>query len=115
LIWRFIRVVWNIVLCPNPSTLFLLYLKAARYDPTKVARSLRQKCTTVHGQFDWDLLGREVGCCFNAIPGNVTFFSGPIAGEYKPKERKQRAPRSKDEEEVSYQLMLIINKLLRSV
>lgn len=74
--------------------------QAARYDPTKVARSLRQKCTTVHGQFDWDLLGREVGCCFNAIPGNVTFFSGPIAGEYKPKERKQRAPRSKDEEEV---------------
>jgi len=71
--------------------------------------------STVHGQFDWDLLGREVGCCFNAIPGNVTFFSGPIAGEYKPKERKQRAPRSKDEEEVSYQLMLIINKLLRSV
>jgi hypothetical protein len=73
--------------------------KAARYDPTKVARSLRKKCT-VHGVFDWDLLGREVGSCFNTVPGNVVFFSGPIAAEYKPKERKQRTPRTRDEEEV---------------
>lgn len=78
-----------------------ILFKVARYDPIKVARTLRQKCTTIHGQFDWDLLGREVGCCFNAIPGNVTFFSGPMAREYKPKERKQRAAKSKDEEEVS--------------
>jgi hypothetical protein len=66
----------------------------------KVARSLRQKCTTAHGVFDWDLLGREVGSCFNTIPGNVVFFSGPIAAEYKPKERKQRTPRAREEEEV---------------
>jgi len=87
--------------------------KAARYDPMKVARRLREKCTA-HGAFDWELLGREVGACFNAIPGNVVFFSGPVAAEYKPKERKQRAPRAKEEEEVEEEAPEELKKMEKS-
>merc|ERR1711983_177792 len=74
-------------------------MKLPSYNADVLASKLREKCTS-NGNFDWGMLGREVGVCFNAAP-LVSFFNGPMNSEYVVKVRQQRKQRSRqvDEEE----------------
>jgi len=38
--------------------------------------------------FDWVMLGRESGICFNSVPDRVRFLAGPMEAEREAKERK---------------------------
>jgi len=87
--------------------LFLSFFQVPRYDPLRFTQKLRQKCTAKQGGsgsfFDWAMLGKETGTCYNAVPSRVQFLGGPLVADFAPKERKQRAKRQKvesdDEEE----------------
>ena len=72
-----------------------------RYDAVRFTQKLCQKCTSRQGNsaafFDWAMLGRETGTCFNAVPSRVQFMAGPLGADFCPKERKQRAKRQKVE------------------
>ena len=48
--------------------------------------------------FDWRLLGREAGTCFNSVPSRVSFLHGPIDVVYVPKERKKRERRRNEDD-----------------
>ena len=78
------------------SFLDLLYtiIQVARFDADKLARTLRSKLseeTTAGRQFNWTLLGRECGICFNAAPAGVRFLAGSIDMEGQKVARKARA------------------------
>lgn len=72
--------------------------QGARYDAAKFARKLREKCTGPSGKFDWNLLGREAGTCFNSVPSGISFLCGPMDLVYEPKERKVRQRRVVEED-----------------
>lgn len=82
-------------------------LQVPRYDPQKLTRKLKQKCTTGPDKdtFDWELLGKACATCFQSVPtGMISFLNGPLEAGYKPKERKKperrrRVQEASDEEE----------------
>ena len=64
-----------------------------RFDATKLACKIRSKCSTGQGssrQFNWSLIGRECGICFNALPTGVTFLAGTMDQEESFKARRAR-------------------------
>lgn len=66
-----------------------------------MARTLRSKLSeesTEGGgrQFDWNLLGRECGICFNGPPSGVRFLAGTVDIEGEKVVRKARAARRKE-------------------
>lgn len=67
-------------------------VEVPRYDAIRFCAKLKQKVGGRDGSLDWNKLGCEVGVCFNSIPSNVTFYTGPLNADYTP---KQRAPRKK--------------------
>jgi hypothetical protein len=79
---------------------FMYDTQVARFDAKKLARKLRAKCTlpgsggggsSSSSQFQWTLLGRECGVCYNAIPAGVRFLAGSIDIEGTKVVRKARA------------------------
>ena len=68
-----------------------------RYDVDRFIGHLHKKLGSSQGgsrYFDWRMLGREAGVCFNAVPSRVAFLNGPAAVDYVPKERKKRKRRT---------------------
>lgn len=57
---------------------------------------MKQKCST-NGQFNWLMLGREAGVCFNALPGRVAFLCGPLAADPTLKKKRERKERRRAE------------------
>lgn len=55
-------------------------------------------------QFNWTLLGRECGVCFNGIPSDVRFMAGVIDMEGEKVVRKARGPRQKVTEDISEEI-----------
>ncbi|GKY97356.1 hypothetical protein MPSEU_000694000 [Mayamaea pseudoterrestris] len=72
-------------------------VQVPRYDAGKLIYRFKQKCST-DGRFNWLMLGKEAGVCFNALPERVTFLSGPLAAEPVIKERKAPKQRSKKQD-----------------
>jgi hypothetical protein len=82
-----------------------LVIQVPRYDPGKLVQKLTAKCTTkTSGSsfFDWKMLGKECGICFNSLPERVSFLYGviddPAATAHK--QRKARRKRTDEDEEV---------------
>lgn len=72
-----------------------------RYDAGRFIQKLRGKLVSKAGSrtyFDWRLLGREAGTCFNSVPSRVSFLHGPIDVVYVPKERKKRERRRHEDD-----------------
>ncbi|KAL7463323.1 hypothetical protein ACHAXS_003705 [Conticribra weissflogii] len=79
-------------------------VQVPRYDAIRLAQNLSKKATvrTPSGlaYFGWQVLGFQVGVCFNSLPSNVSFLNGPLGVSYEPKERKksERKARQKVDE-----------------
>jgi non-structural maintenance of chromosomes element 4 len=77
-------------------------ISAPRYDANKFVTKLKSKLTARNSDgssfFDWHMLGREAGVCFNCIPSRVTFLSGPLENVKVPEKRKVRTTRQKKEQ-----------------
>lgn len=71
-------------------------IKLNSYDAAKFCRKLREKCSSERGRpsFDWAMLGRECGACFNAVPMN-SFMNGPVEKEIEIKVRQKRQAKPK--------------------
>lgn len=69
-------------------------VSVARYDAAKFVRKLKSKATNRESNFDWTMLGREVGTCFNAVPG-FNFMNGPVDHHVEEKKRVARGRRKR--------------------
>jgi hypothetical protein len=70
-----------------------------RYDVNKFIHHLKKSCSSgpgSSGTFQWHTFGYEVGCCFNALPSNVSFMNGPLDSEYVAKQRKRPERRKRE-------------------
>ena len=69
-------------------------IQVERFDAEKMVRALRAKLSTDGTEdrhFNWTLLGRECGICFNAAPSGVRFLAGSVDMEGEKIVRKARA------------------------
>eukprot|EP00814_Leptocylindrus_danicus_P020231 CAMPEP_0116027424 /NCGR_PEP_ID=MMETSP0321-20121206/14639_1 /TAXON_ID=163516 /ORGANISM="Leptocylindrus danicus var. danicus, Strain B650" /LENGTH=321 /DNA_ID=CAMNT_0003500813 /DNA_START=50 /DNA_END=1015 /DNA_ORIENTATION=- len=73
-------------------------VSVARYDAAKFVRKLKSKATNREHNFDWTMLGREVGTCFNAVPG-INFMNGPVDHHVAEKKRVVRERRKRGSQE----------------
>lgn len=79
-----------------------LAVKVERFDAEKLVRALRSKLSTEGTEerhFNWTLLGRECGICFNAAPSGVRFLAGSVDMEGEKVVRKARAKRQVNKQE----------------
>lgn len=74
-------------------------INVPRYDATKFIKNLRKKISLPNKTLDWHSFGLEVGSCFNAVPSRVSFLTGPLDSEYKPKERKKPVRRKQTDDD----------------
>jgi len=78
-------------------------IEIPRYDAVRFCERLKLKVGCGNDDegkstLDWTKLGSEVGVCFNAIPTNVTFLSGPLNAVPRERVRKQRKLRKAERE-----------------
>lgn len=74
-------------------------IEVPRYDVEKFIHKLKKSCSSGNGSsgaFQWHSFGYEVGCCFNALPSNVSFMNGPLDSEYQVKQRKKTERRKRE-------------------
>jgi hypothetical protein len=69
-------------------------LHVLAYDPAQLSAQLRAKFR-YRGQFHWKVLGDQAGVCFNKVPAEVTFLSGPLEQDHAV--RLRRKPRVRPE------------------
>lgn len=80
----------NPFMCTHSCLILSVFRQAPRYDADKIVDALRKKLGR-GGTFNWVALGREAGICFNSIPSDVAFLSGPLKDGQEEIQVKQRA------------------------